>query len=429
MEQLQKKRETTEPKSSPVSKTYEEKTPEPVNKTVNDAGAIQNTDEPSKDPSLAEISTVESSLNTNIEKGLAEDIAKARLEKYGKNELQSEPPTPKWKRFLAQFQDPLVYLLLVATVISVIAWGIEKAQGAGSEPLPFDALVIVLILFVNAVLGYIQEAKAEQAVAALSSMTAPQTIVLRDGKVRRIDTIDLIPGDILMLAEGDTVAADARLFSASSLRVAEAALTGESIPVSKNPSLLDSVKALGDRTNMVFSGTSVTQGTGKAIVTSTGMDTQVGKIAGMLSKTDDEKTPLQKEMAHVSKILGIAVCIIAVIALGALAIMEGFHDASDVIDSLLLSVSLAVAAVPEGLATILTVVLALGVQRMAKHNAIVKRLSSVETLGSASVICSDKTGTLTKNEMTVEKIVVPSGTVQVTGSGYEPTGDFIDENG
>ena len=240
----------------------------------------------------------------------------------------------------------------------------------------------------------------------------------------------MVPGDIVVLGEGDTVSADGRLFAAASLRIAEASLTGESVPVGKKPDTLDSAKALGDRTNMIFNGTSVTQGTGRAIVTGTGMNTQVGKIADMLSQTDDEDTPLQKEMTHVSKILGIAVCIIAAVVLVALFITQGFHKMpDDLIDSLLLAVSLAVAAVPEGLATILTVVLALGVQRMAKHNAIVKKLSSVETLGSASVICSDKTGTLTRNEMTVERIVTPSGEVQLTGTGYEPKGKMLGMGG
>ena len=207
--------------------------------------------------------------------------------------------------------------------------------------------------------------------------------------------------------------------------MAEASLTGESVPVGKNVDTLAEAKALGDRANMVFNGTSVTQGTGRAIVTSTGMRTQVGKIADLLQATDDDDSPLQKEMNYVSKILGIAVCIIAAVVLVALALTEGFNDIHDVIDSLLLSVSLAVAAVPEGLAAILTVVLALGVRRMAEHHAIVKKLHSVETLGSASVICSDKTGTLTRNEMTVERVVTPSGEVQLTGTGYAPEGRMI----
>ena len=381
------------------------------------------------DPSLTDAAAVASALNVDPNVGLSAAEAKRRLEEFGPNQLAGAPPVPKWKKFLQQFQDPLVYLLLVATGISLVAWFIERSHGEGGEALPFDAIVIVLILILNAVLGYIQEAKAEQAVDALSKMAAPQTSVLRDGKIVRINTADVVPGDVLVLAEGDSVSADGRLFAAASLRIAEASLTGESVPVGKKPDTLAAAKALGDRANMIFNGTSVTQGTGRAIVTGTGMNTQVGKIADMLAKTEDDDSPLQKEMDRVAKILGIAVCIIAVLVLVALAVMSGFHSLQDVIDSLLLAVSLAVAAVPEGLAAILTVVLALGVQRMAKHHAIVKKLHSVETLGSASVICSDKTGTLTRNEMTVERIVTPSGEVQVTGTGYAPKGQMVDLDG
>lgn len=378
------------------------------------------------DPSTNDATKVAQALNVDPAQGLSSAEAQRRLEQFGPNELASAPPTPKWKKFLQQFQDPLVYLLLAATVISVIAWFIERANSSsGGEVLPFDAIVIVLILIVNAILGYIQEAKAEQAVEALAQMTAPTTSVLRDGKVERINTANVVPGDILVLGEGDSVSADGRLFAAASLRIAEASLTGESVPVGKNVDTLTEAKALGDRANMVFNGTSVTQGTGRAIVTGTGMNTQVGNIATLLSATEDDDSPLQKEMNYVSKVLGIAVCIIAVVVLAALAIMEGFHDVHDVIDSLLLAVSLAVAAVPEGLAAILTVVLALGVQRMAAHHAIVKKLHSVETLGSASVICSDKTGTLTRNEMTVERVITASGEVQVTGTGYAPEGRLV----
>ncbi len=381
------------------------------------------------DPSLTEAQIVAQSLGVNLNTGLSQAEAQRRLEQYGSNELASAPPVPKWKKFLEQFKDPLVYLLLAATGISLVAWFIEKANTVagteGGEVLPFDAIVIVLILIVNAVLGYIQESKAEQAVEALSQMTAPQTNVLRDGAIERINTTDVVPGDVIVLGEGDSVSADGRLFAAASLRVAEANLTGESVPVGKKTDRLEQAKALGDRANMVFNGTSVTQGTGRAIVTGTGMNTQVGKIADLLQATEDDDSPLQKEMNYVSKILGIAVCIIAVVVLVALAITEGFNDIHDVIDSLLLAVSLAVAAVPEGLAAILTVVLALGVQRMAMHNAIVKKLHSVETLGSASVICSDKTGTLTRNEMTVERVVTPSGEMQLTGTGYKPEGRLV----
>ena len=394
-----------------------------------DVNAIQDVLPHSVDPSLTDAQAVADALNVDPNTGLSQAEAERRLAKFGPNELASAPPVPKWKKFLAQFRDPLVYLLLAATAISLIAWFIERANAAsgteGGEILPFDAIVIVLILIVNAVLGYIQESKAEQAVEALSQMTAPQTNVLRDGRIIRINTVDVVPGDIIVLGEGDSVSADGRLCVAASLRIAEASLTGESVAVGKKADTLEQAKALGDRANMVFNGTSVTQGTGRAIVTGTGMNTQVGKIADLLQATEDDESPLQKEMNYVSKVLGIAVCIIAAVVLVALAITEGFNDIHDVIDSLLLAVSLAVAAVPEGLAAILTVVLALGVQRMAMHHAIVKKLHSVETLGSASVICSDKTGTLTRNEMTVERVVTPSGEVQITGTGYAPEGRMV----
>lgn len=377
-----------------------------------------------KDPSIVGVDQVALALNVDPDRGLDEAEAARRLDRFGPNELAGAPPVPGWRKFLQQFKDPLVYLLLAATAISLVAWVVERSHPAsgGGEPLPFDAIVIMIILILNAALGYAQEAKAERAVDALASMTAPHASVLRGGRVVSLETSRIVPGDVVVLAEGDSVGADGRLFQAAGLRVAEASLTGESLPVGKRPGRLDQPKALGDRTNMVFNGTAVTQGNGRMIVTSTGMDTQVGKIADMLADTQEEPTPLQKEMARVSKLLGLAVCLIAALVLAALALMEGFQTTQDLIDSLLMAVSLAVAAVPEGLTAILTVVLALGVQRMAKHHAIVKKLSSVETLGSASVICSDKTGTLTRNEMTVERVVVPSGQVRLTGTGYAPEG-------
>ncbi|MDT7507962.1 cation-translocating P-type ATPase [Bifidobacterium sp. H6bp22N] len=377
-----------------------------------------------KDPSIVGVDQVALALNVDPDRGLDEAEAARRLDRFGPNELAGAPPVPAWRKFLQQFKDPLVYLLLAATAISLVAWVVERSHPAsgGGEPLPFDAIVIMIILILNAALGYAQEAKAERAVDALASMTAPHASVLRGGRVVSLETSRIVPGDVVVLAEGDSVGADGRLFQAAGLRVAEASLTGESLPVGKRPGRLDQPKALGDRTNMVFNGTAVTQGNGRMIVTSTGMDTQVGKIADMLADTQEEPTPLQKEMARVSKLLGLAVCLIAALVLAALALMEGFQTTQDLIDSLLMAVSLAVAAVPEGLTAILTVVLALGVQRMAKHHAIVKKLSSVETLGSASVICSDKTGTLTRNEMTVERVVVPSGQVRLTGTGYAPEG-------
>ena len=220
------------------------------------------------DPSISEVSSVETAMNTSITHGLSSAEAQARLEKFGPNALASKPKDPAWKKFLAQFQDPLVYLLLAATVISFAAWIIERSTNpTHAEPVPFDCIVIILILIVNAVLGFIQENRAEAAVEALAQMATPQTAVLRDGRVMSIATADVVPGDVLILAEGDTISADGRLFEAASLRVAEASLTGESLPVAKKVLTLDSVKSLGDRTNMVFNGTSITQGTGRAIVT------------------------------------------------------------------------------------------------------------------------------------------------------------------
>ena len=268
-----------------------------------------------QDPSLQNIQQVSLALHVDVTCGLSSEEASKRLAQFGPNTLAASEKTPAWKRFLEQFKDPLVYLLIAATIISAIAWFVERAQhkgNSGGEVLPFDSIVIIIILIANAVLGFIQEARAEEAVEALSRMSAPQTSVLRDGHVIRIDTTEVVPGDILVLGEGDAVSADGRLIAAASLRVAEASLTGESVAVSKRPDTLQSAKALGDRTNMVFNGTAVTQGTGRAIVTSTGMSTQVGKIADMLSKSDEEATPLEREMVRVSKVLGIAVCIIAV---------------------------------------------------------------------------------------------------------------------
>jgi magnesium-transporting ATPase (P-type) len=346
----------------------------------------------------------------DLENGLSAREAARRLTEDGPNELRAAPPTPRWRRFLAQFQDPLIYLLLGAIAIEGrIGW-------------PVDAVVIGLIVVLNGVLGYAQEAKARSAVAALSRMTAVTSAVLRDGQMQRIPSAQLVRGDLLVLGEGDAVGADARLIQAASLRVQEASLTGESEAVLKDAATLPGPAALGDRLNMVFKGTAVAQGTGRAVVTATGMATQMGAIAEMLDATEEESTPLQKEVARVGRMLGIAVVVIALIVVATVFLVFEVRSAADVINVLLLGVSLAVAAVPEGLPAILSVVLALGVQRMSKRKAIVKHLSSVETLGSASVICSDKTGTLTRSEMTIERLMTASGSARVTGVGYVPQG-------
>jgi P-type Ca2+ transporter type 2C len=358
-------------------------------------------------------------LGTDARGGLSDGEAATRLARFGPNQVEAAAPVPTWRKVLAQFADPLVYLLLGAAAISLTAWVLEGAEGV-----PFEALVIVVIVILNAVLGYVQEARAEEAVAALQRMASPTAGVVRDGREDRVPSAELVPGDVILLAEGDAVGADARLVEAASLMVAEASLTGESEAVLKDPAPLDGPSALGDRVNMVFSGTAVTRGRGRAVVTATGMGTEMGRVARLLGQTEDERTPLQREVATIGRMLGTAVILIAVVVVAAILATSDVEDASDVVSVLLVGVSLAVAAVPEGLPTILSVVLALGVQRMAKKRAIVKRLSSVETLGSASVICSDKTGTLTKNEMTIEAVVTGSGEVAVTGSGYRPDGEL-----
>jgi Ca2+-transporting ATPase len=376
------------------------------------------------DPSIKDANEVARALGTDLEHGLTSAEAARRLAAEGPNELRSAPPVPIWRRVLAQFQDPLIYLLLAAIAISLVAWVIEGQVG-----LPVDAIVIMLIVVINAVLGYAQEAKAENAVAALAQMTAVTSTVMRDGQVTRVPSTELVRGDVLVLGEGDSVGADARLAQAMSLRVQEASLTGESEAVLKDAATLPEPAALGDRLDMVFKGTAVAQGTGRAVVTATGMDTEMGSIAEMLEATEEEPTPLQKEVGRIGRMLGIAVVVIAVVVVATVLMISDIRSAADVITVLLLGVSLAVAAVPEGLPAILSVVLALGVQRMAKRNAIVKKLSSVETLGSASVICSDKTGTLTRSEMTIERVMTASGGTRVTGVGYAPEGRVEHEGG
>ncbi|MBE7325102.1 cation-translocating P-type ATPase [Nocardioides sp. Y6] len=371
-----------------------------------------------RDPSLLDADAVGRELDVDPSTGLSEEEAARRLATDGANELRGKKPVPTWRKILTQFQDPLIYLLLAAVAISLIAWIIDGAPGT-----PIDALVIAAIIVLNAVLGYTQESKAENAVTALGTMTAAVSTVLRDGKLRTVPSAELVRGDVLVLDEGAAVGADARLLSANALRVQEASLTGESEAVTKDPTTLGHQVPLGDRLNMAYKGTAVAQGNGRAIVTGVGMDTEVGSIAEMLDATVEEPTPLQNEVAAISKMLGAAVVVIALVVMLTIILVDGVTEPSDLVIVLLLGVSLAVAAVPEGLPTILSVVLAIGVQRMAKRNAVVKKLSAVEALGSASVICTDKTGTLTRNEMTIQRIVTASGTAEVSGIGYRPEGD------
>ena len=376
------------------------------------------------DPSIIDADEVAKILGVDVRSGLTSQEAARRLAEDGPNELRSAAPLPVWRRLLSQFQDPLIYLLLAAVVVALFVWVIEGLIGW-----PVDAFAIMTIVVLNGVLGYAQEAKAQNAVAALARMTAVTSSVQRDGHVVRVPSAALVRGDVLLLGEGDAVGADARLVKAASLRALEASLTGESEAVLKDAATLPQPAPLGDRLNMLFKGTAVTQGTGIAVVTSTGMKTQVGSIAEMLDTTREEPTPLQKEVGRIGRILGIAVVLIAAVVVVTIFLLSDIRNAADATTVLLLGVSLAVAAVPEALPAILSLVLALGVQRMAKHNAIVKELTSVETLGSASVICSDKTGTLTRSEMTIERVMTASGGTRVTGVGYAPHGQVEHEGG
>ena len=367
---------------------------------------------------------VVSALATDIHRGLTDEEALARLGNFGRNELATEPPVPAWRRFAAQFKDVLVILLLVATAVSVAAWFYER-----DAALPYESIAIFAVVLLNATMGFVQESRAEAAVAALRALSADAASVIRGGDRKRVPAAELVPGDVVLIEEGDTIPADARVVESTSLQTAEASLTGESLPVSKDADAIADDATLGDRSNMLFNGTSATYGRGVAVVTETGMRSEVGRIAGMLQDTRSEPTPLQRELDRTGKLLGIVVVAIAVVMIVTIVFVEDIHGISALIDVLILGIALAVAAVPEGLPAIVTVVLSLGVQRMAKRHAIVRHLAAVETLGSASVIASDKTGTLTKNEMTVRVVVTASGRVSFTGSGYAPDGEARRDGG
>jgi calcium-translocating P-type ATPase len=348
----------------------------------------------------AEVSAIVDEFKLNLKRGLSSAQVRQNLTKYGPNELEQPPKPSKFLQFLAQFKSPLVYLLLFALVISLVTFLV----GHEGE-IPYDTIVIALILLLNSIIGYAQEARAQKALDELKSMSAPQALVLRDGQPTKIKVAECVPGDVLLLGEGDIIPADARLFETHNFYVAESAMTGESVPVVKNVAPIEGAVALGDRVNMVFGSTEVTMGTAKAVIVRTGMQTEVGKIALMLQETKEQPSPLTIEMNKLGRRLTILVAVIAVLVIMTILLMQGIPSFDAVIQTLLLGVSLAVAAVPEGLLAILTIVMAIGVQAMAKRNAIVKKLHSVETLGSVNVICSDKTGTLTMNQMKVESLV------------------------
>ncbi len=341
-------------------------------------------------------------LNADEKNGLSAKEAEERLVKYGENKLKEKKKKTMLMRFLEQFKDVMILILIAAAIVSFVLVCVDLSKGHGSPAEFFEPALIILIVILNAVMGVIQESKAEKALDALKNLSAPHARVIRDGKECVIDAANLVPGDIIKLEAGDFVPADARLIASASLKSEESALTGESVPSEKDAMAAVKDNApIGDRTNMVFSGCSITYGSATAVVTTTGMDTEMGKIAGLLDNEVDSATPLQQKLSQLGKYLGI----LALAACGIIFVV-GLANDLDILDIFMTSISLAVSAIPEGLPAIVTIVLSIGVQRMVKKNALIRRLPAVETLGGASVICSDKTGTLTQNRMTLTKAFV-----------------------
>lgn len=340
--------------------------------------------------------------------GLAEKEAEKRLQKHGYNEIRQLKKISPIRIFLSQFNSVVIYILIAALAISVFL----------GETV--DAIVIGAIVVANAIIGFIQEYNAEKSIEALKKLASLKATVIRDGKEKSIDAKLLVPGDIIKLQTGDKIPADARVIELVILETQEAALTGESLPVKKELKVLPEKTQLADRLNMVFSGTIITNGKGKAVVINTGMQSEIGKIAKLIEEADTEPTPLQKQMNKLGRWLGALTVVVAVIVF-----VSGILKGGSIHEFFLVAVSLAVAAIPEGLPAVVTVGLAIGVKRMIKRNALVRKLPSVETLGSTTVICTDKTGTLTKNEMTVKKIYTNGKIIDVTGSGYDTKGEFV----
>lgn len=353
------------------------------------------------------IGDVASALAADLARGLTEAEAAERLGRYGPNRLEEVAAEPWWRALLRQFVDPLVGILVVAAVISI---------GVGNA---VDALVIVAIVILNGVLGFAQEYRAEKALEALQRMLTPTCTVLRDGAEQTVSAETLVPGDVVILEVGDRVPADLRLASVLNLRIDESALTGESVPVAKTVEPVDPETPLAERSNMAFMGTVVVNGRGVGVVVATGMATEFGRIARLSQELGAEKTPLQRRLEGLGRRLGALV-----VAVGAVVFVGGIAAGKPPLEMFLTGVSLAVAAVPEGLPAVVTITLGLGVRNMVRRNALVRRLRSAETLGSADVICTDKTGTLTANEMTATEIWLPRGPVVVTGTGYDPAGHF-----
>ncbi|MBD3215368.1 MAG: HAD-IC family P-type ATPase [Candidatus Lokiarchaeota archaeon] len=383
-----------------------------------------------------EVEKVADELDTSIEDGLTEKEAQERLSKYGTNEIEETKGISAWEIFIGQFKDFLIYLLFFAIVISIIIGFYSLYTGEEASEF-IDALVIFIILVVNAILGFYQEYKAERALESLKEMAPHYAKVIRDGKVQQIDVKNVVPGDLLKLDEGDKVPADSRLIKAYSLYADEAILTGESQPVKKDLKLYNQKTILADRKNIVYSNTVITRGNGLAIVVRTGMKTEVGKIAEKIQEEVHEKTPFQVEIDKFGRLLGKLIIIICFIVFAIefilILIDEGLqfdqHEIEAIIEAFKIAISLAVSAVPEGLVVVITVVMSIGMRRMADRNALVKTLTAVETLGRVNIICSDKTGTLTKNEMTVKKVYLGGKEYDVEGVGYTLEGKIVKDSG
>ncbi len=339
--------------------------------------------------------------------GLSSEEAARRLESHGPNELKSGPPISLWAILVEQFKNVLIIILLIATALSAV-------MGHGIEAIAITVIVVFAVL-----LGFVQEYRAERAIEALRKMAAPTSTVIRDGEEVEIPAAQVVPGDVILIHSGDRIPADSRIIRSYSLKLEESALTGESVPVEKISDQLVENLSPADRRNMVFAGTAAVYGRGRAVVTATGMDTEFGKIAKMLETVESGRTPLQKNLDRIGSMLARAALVIV-----AVIVVLGVVRGQPLIDMVVFGIALAVAVVPEALPAVVTISLAIGVQRLAKRNALMRKLPAVETLGSTSVICSDKTGTLTRDEMTVRKVWANGTTYEVTGSGYEPAGRF-----
>ncbi|MEM4733993.1 MAG: HAD-IC family P-type ATPase, partial [Candidatus Bathyarchaeia archaeon] len=361
-------------------------------------------------------------------KGLTSQEAQERLKKYGYNELIAKKRKSALSMFLNEFKDIFILLLIAATILSGIIgyYEVMTGEAEGFMEAMVDAIIIGAIVIMVAVTGFIQEYRAEKAVEAMKKLTAPKARVLRDGEEKIIPAKEIVPGDILILEAGDRVPADARIIEAIELKANEAILTGESAPVNKSVAPAKDDAPISERNNMLFTATHVVYGRGKAIVITTGMNTEFGKIAEMVQTAEEEETPLQKKLdkfaSKIAKVV-VAVCVI-IFALEAFEVAaSGVLNLDGFIQAFMSSISLAISAVPEGLPAIVTVTLALGAREFAKRNALVRKLSSAESLGAVTVICSDKTGTITKGEMTVRQLYVDGKFIEVTGVGYEPKGE------